>query len=52
MSEREKELLDSAVDPPNNDGGTTATTTASLDSATAEVGRKVDPPNNDGGTGK
>ena len=52
MSDRDNELLDQAVDPPNNDGGTTTTQTAgALDSASADA-LAVDPPNNDGGTGK
>jgi hypothetical protein len=53
MSDRDNEILDQAVDPPNNDGGTATTTkTASaLDSSSADA-LAVDPPNNDGGTGK
>jgi len=52
MSDRDNEILDQAVDPPNNDGGTTSTTNVvSLDSASADA-LAVDPPNNDGGTGK
>jgi len=52
MSDTDKELLDSAVDPPNNDGGTTTTpkTAGALDSQTVDAAMAVDPPNNDGGT--
>jgi hypothetical protein len=54
MSEPENELLDQAVDPPNNDGGTinSPKTAGALDSTSIETARSVDPPNNDGGTGK
>lgn len=51
MSDTENEILDQAVDPPNNDGGTTTTKTAgALDSQTVDAAMAVDPPNNDGGT--
>ena len=52
MSERENELVDQAVDPPNNDGGTNTNTTktaGAFDSGTADS-LAVDPPNNDSGT--
>jgi len=53
MSNKDIETLDQAVDPPNNDGGTTTTKTAgALDSTTVDAAMAVDPPNNDGGTGK
>jgi|GEM_PF-4138571 len=47
MSEVDNEMLDQAVDPPNNDGGTKAAVSA--DSSTADA-QAVDPPSNDGGT--
>jgi hypothetical protein len=52
MSDRENQLVDQAVDPPNNDGGTVNSpkTAGALDATTIEAGRSVDPPNNDGGT--
>jgi len=53
MSDRDNEILDQAVDPPNNDGGNTTTptkTAGALDSATIDAAMAVDPPNNDGGT--
>ncbi len=53
MSETNPETIDQAVDPPNNDGGTTNTTTktaSALDATSVERAKAVDPPNNDGGT--
>ena len=54
MSDTDNEVLDQAVDPPSNDGGTTTTTktAGALDAASADALLAVDPPNNDGGTGK
>ena len=50
MSNLDNQPLDQAVDPPNNDGGTTATA-STMDTSTTDA-QAVDPPNNDGGTGK
>ena len=48
MSERENELLDNAIDPPENQGGGKEAA-ISLDSP-GEEAAAIDPPSNDGGT--
>jgi hypothetical protein len=45
MSERENELLDQAIDPPDNQGGGELT----LDSASEDEAEVIDPPDNQGG---
>ena len=50
MFDRDNETLDQAVDPPNNDGGTTTAKSAVTSDSTNADALAVDPPNNDGGT--
>ena len=47
MSETDKQTLDQAIDPPDNQGGTKSALADTSGSDTAPV----DPPDNSGGTG-